>query len=76
DFGWDTVEVDGHDLAALIHALDVPRATAGGPPRMIVAHTLKGKGVSFMENVRSWHADEIAPEQYERVLLELQAPPA
>lgn len=53
-FGWDVTEVDGHDLATLQSVL--PRqATENGPPRMIIAHTTKGKGVSFMENQALWH---------------------
>ena len=53
-FGWDTVEVDGHDHAALAAALDVPRS-GHGRPRCVIAHTVKGKGVSFMENQVVWH---------------------
>ena len=40
-------------------------------PRVVIANTVKGKGVSFMEGVRSWHADLITPEQYARVMAEL-----
>lgn len=71
-FGWDTVEVDGHDLAALPEALE-PAGDAR-QPRMVIARTVKGKGVSFMENARSWHADVITPEQYEQVVAELAEP--
>jgi len=63
-FGWRTIEVDGHDMSALIGALqpsppDDPRPTA------VIAHTVKGKGVSFMEDDNNWHyriptADEVA----------------
>lgn len=63
-FGWDTVEVDGHDMAAVIDALEVKR-TAEARPRAIIAHTIKGKGVSFMEDDNNWHyripkAEEVA----------------
>lgn len=75
-FGWQVVEVDGHDTAALCKALDIPRQTGSGRPRVIIAHTIKGKGVSFMEDVRSWHSDVITPAQYDRVQAELlQAAP-
>jgi transketolase len=74
-FGWRVTRVDGHDLRALLEALDPRRAEADGPPRMVIAETVKGKGVSFMENVRSWHADAITEEQYGRVMAELRAPP-
>lgn len=53
-FGWRTLEVDGHDLAALSDALaSVPDGS--GRPTAVVAHTLKGKGVSFMEDDNNWH---------------------
>lgn len=53
-FGWDAVEVDGHDTDALSAALD-PGADTGAKPRAIIAHTVKGKGVSFMEDDNNWH---------------------
>ena len=61
-FGWDAADVDGHDLAALLHALRRPR---DGRPRALVAHTLKGKGASFIEDDNNWHyrspsAEEVA----------------
>ncbi len=62
-FGWDAIEVDGHDIATLTSAMRaVP--TASGKPRAIIAHTVKGKGVSFMEDDNNWHyraptADEV-----------------
>lgn len=53
-FGWEAVEVDGHDLAALVHELTCdPLAT--GKPKAIIAHTVKGKGVPFMEDDNNWH---------------------
>jgi transketolase len=62
-FGWDAVEADGHDVAALAKLMaDVPNGS--GKPVCIVAHTVKGKGVSFMEDDNNWHyraptADEV-----------------
>jgi transketolase len=73
-FGWDTTEVDGHDIPALMNALDPRRDRSGSKPRMVLADTVKGKGVSFMEDVRSWHSDVISPEQYRQVLDELRTP--
>lgn len=63
-FGWDAVDVDGHDLGALVAALERP-ADAAGRPRAVIAHTVKGKGVSFMEDDNNWHyripkAEEVA----------------
>ena len=71
-FGWDVIEADGHDIAALLQALDPCRDTPGEKPRMVIANTVKGRGVSFMEGVRSWHSDVITPEQYRHVMTELQ----
>jgi len=53
-FGWHTTEVDGHDHAALLAAIRPPSA-AIGRPRAVIAHTVKGKGVSFMEDDNNWH---------------------
>jgi len=66
-FGWDAVEVDGHDVGALAEALTrvpCPSAARAERPLAIVAHTVKGKGVSFMEDDNNWHyriptADEV-----------------
>ncbi len=71
-FGWETLEVDGHDIPELLRTLEVPRGAQGARPRMVIAHTVKGKGVSFMENVRSWHADVMTKDQYDRAMKELQ----
>jgi transketolase len=53
-FGWHTIDIDGHDLAAILKALAEAKATKGRPT-MIVARTLKGKGVKHIENVNGWH---------------------
>lgn len=70
-FGWAVKEVDGHDLLALEEALN------SGPleeskPNFIIAHTIKGKGVSFMEGVLKWHHGVPSPEQYQQALSELE----
>jgi transketolase len=54
-FGWDLVEVGGHDHDQLAAALGVPRGAEPGKPRCVLAHTTKGKGVSFMEDQVLWH---------------------
>ncbi len=71
-FGWEVVEVDGHDIPQLLDVLDPRRDQVSGKPRMVIADTVKGRGISFMENVRSWHADVITPEQYAQVRRELE----
>lgn len=54
-FGWEVLEVDGHDMAAVVAALEKAR-DADGAPVAVVARTVKGKGVSFMENDYTWHS--------------------
>jgi transketolase len=68
-FGWDVGEVNGHDAAAIHHAV---RARNPSRPTVILAHTTKGKGVSFMENVPLWHYRSPSPEEYARALQQLQ----
>ena len=69
-FGWDVAEVDGHDFGALVPAL---RASGGGLPRLVVAHTVKGKGVSFMEDDLEWHYRPPSEADLRRALDELAA---
>jgi transketolase len=69
-FGWDVVEVDGHDVAALLAAL---QAAHPGTPRMVLARTTKGKGVAFMENRVEWHAGAISDSQLVEALRGLGA---
>lgn len=68
-FGWDCVEIDGHDFAAIRNGLLDNR---GDRPRAIIARTIKGKGVSFMENSPKWHHQLPQGEQVEQALLQLQ----
>jgi transketolase len=70
-FGWETVRINGHDFAALTRFLEPRRDQLFAPPRMVIADTVKGKGVSFMENARSWHADNVTAEQYAEICAEL-----
>ncbi len=69
-FGWSVKEVDGHNPADIENALEtVP--FQNNRPNMIIAHTIKGKGVSFMENDKSWHHGVPDDEQYNRAIKEL-----
>ncbi len=70
-FGWAVREVDGHDLEALLEALDPERWPVAGKPRCIVAHTVKGKGVSFMEGQVLWHYRTPRGDEYARAVAEL-----
>ena len=71
-FGWNVLQVDGHDYAAMAAALD-QAAACEGRPTVILARTVKGKGVSFMENDPGWHGKAPNDEQYEKAMAELRA---
>ena len=70
-FGWEVKEVDGHDFSELIAALDAFDKTTG-KPFVIIAHTIKGKGVSFMEGNKSWHGKAPDDEKLAAALGELE----
>ena len=70
-FGWHTLEINGHDLPAIQNALREAEATKG-KPTCIVAHTIKGKGVSFMENNPKFHGTAPTPDEVKLALQELQ----
>lgn len=69
-FNWNVLKVDGHDYAAIAAALE-QAAACKGKPTMILAHTVKGKGVSFMENDPGWHGKAPNDEQFEKAMAEL-----
>lgn len=70
-FGFHVIDLaDGNDMAAVIEALDTP--TKPGMPKAIIAHTVKGKGVSFMENQAGWHGKAPSGENLEKALQELE----
>ncbi len=69
-FGFKTLEADGHDCAALLSALQTPHP---GQPLCVIAHTVKGKGVSFMEHSNAWHKGVPSPDQYDLAVRELEA---
>ena len=71
-FGWNVIEADGHDTDALADACDRAKQH-GGSPSVILAHTTKGKGVSFMENNILWHYRTPQGDEYEAALRELEA---
>jgi transketolase len=71
-FGWETREVDGHDMASVIDALHSPRRRS--VPLAIVAHTIKGKGVSFIEDDNNWHYRSPKVEEVKKARLELRIP--
>jgi len=70
-FGWHVVAIDGHDMAAVVTALEDAKARKG-VPTMIIARTIKGKGVSYMENVCEWHGKAPGREEADKALCEIR----
>ena len=70
-FGWNTINIDGHDFDDIRNAFKVARECKGNPT-MILAHTIKGKGVSYMENAANWHGVAPNEEQLKIALEELE----
>ncbi len=70
-FRWHVLEVDGHDLRAILAALE-QAAAVEDQPSVLIAHTVKGKGVSFMEGTHAWHGKAPSREELERALAELE----
>jgi transketolase len=70
-FGWHTVEIDGHNIKQILAAYQEAKETKG-KPSIIIAHTIKGKGVSFMENVLDFHGRAPTKEEAEKALKELE----
>ena len=71
-FGWNVINIDGHDFDQIADALACARATKG-KPTAIIAKCVKGKGVSYMEDQVSWHGSAPKDDQYEQAVAELKA---
>lgn len=69
-FGWDAHEVDGHDAEALVETI-ARLDTTSGPPHVLVARTVFGKGVSYMERQIKWHYSPMSDDEYRRALAEI-----
>ena len=69
-FGWDVIEVDGHDIPRMYDMFQTQNSS--GKPRVFIANTVKGKGISYMENRAEWHHGVMSPEQYIQACDELQ----
>lgn len=69
-FGWNSYELDGHDISQLLHALS--NLKCNEKPTAIIANTVKGKGFSFSENNNAWHHAVLTESQYEKALMELE----
>lgn len=72
DFGWNVIELDGHDIQAVVEAYRQAKVCKG-KPTVLMANTIKGKGVSFMENAVDWHGKGPNDEEYEIAMKELTA---
>ncbi len=72
-FGFDTYEIDGNDMEQVVAALELARVVKNGRPKCIYAHTVKGKGVSYMENQVGWHGVAPNDEEYKQAIEELEA---
>ena len=75
-FGWHAVTVDGHNYSEIIEAFAKCRQEAGSKPRVIVACTFKGKGVSLLENLEGWHGKALPKQDLDKALAELSEPHA
>jgi transketolase len=69
--GWETREIDGHNIEAIVLALEELNSM-NGVPKAIIANTVKGKGISFMENNNAWHHGHLSEKQYETAIDELK----
>lgn len=67
-FGWNAIEIDGNNIEQIKYAFDELPSPVSLVPTMIIAHTIKGKGVPFVENNNRWHAGKITDEQLEEVI--------
>jgi transketolase len=70
-FGWKTLEMNGHNMEDIINTLEIA-VRFKGKPTVVIAHTTKGKGISFMEDDIAWHCKAPTQEQYEQALQELE----
>ncbi len=69
-FGWNVIEIDGHNVEEISDAVDKAKSTKG-VPSIIIAKTVKGKGVSFMEGKNTWHGSPIGKDHYKQAMAEL-----
>lgn len=70
-FGWHVLEIDGHDPSEILNAIQKAK-NQHQAPTVIIAHTIKGKGVSFMENDNQWHQKDLSERQYQQAVRELE----
>ena len=71
-FGWRVLECDGHDMEAIVRTFEDASQPTDGRPAVVIAHTVKGKGVSFMEDEFPWHAKPLDDDDLRRALAEIE----
>jgi len=69
-FGWDVHEIDGHDAGAIAETIESLN-TESGPPHVLIARTVFGKGVSFMERQIKWHYFPMSEREYQQAMIEI-----
>lgn len=72
-FGWNVVEIDGHDMGEIVAAIDALPESSSNRPTVVIADTVKGKGVDFMEHNLAWHAGSLGAADLERAFAALEA---
>ena len=70
-FGWEVIEIDGHSIAQIVQAFEFKLSAE--KPTAVIARTVKGKGISFMENNNEWHHNRLTQSKYDQALLELES---
>jgi transketolase len=70
-FGWNVLEINGHDMAEIVNKLEIA-TNFHGAPTVIIANTIKGKGISFMEHSNKWHVGLVSIETYRKAMNELE----
>ena len=74
-WGWNVLEMNGHDVGEILHTCRQALSFRGqGKPTIIISHSVKGKGVSFMENDYNWHSKVLTDEDYARAMADLERP--
>ena len=71
-FGWNVIEIDGNDMNQVVEAFDSLPAPGSGVPTMIVANTVKGKRISFMEKQVKWHCGSLNEQDLKQALADLE----
>jgi transketolase len=70
-FGWNVLEINGHDMAEIVNKLEIA-TNFHGAPTVIIAHTVKGKGISYMEHNNKWHVGQLSEDLYWNTIKELE----